>query len=66
MIGLQASFGHSGDRPLYLAFCPMARDNEGAYWLQETETVNNSYYGSEMLRCGEIKETLPPADIQME
>jgi Cu(I)/Ag(I) efflux system membrane fusion protein len=66
MIDLHTSFGHGGDTPLYLVFCPMARDNEGAYWLQDNETVSNSYYGSEMLRCGEIKKTFPPEGKETE
>jgi Cu(I)/Ag(I) efflux system membrane fusion protein len=38
----------------------MARDNQGAYWLQTVDTVYNSFYGEMMLRCGEIKEKLSP------
>jgi Cu(I)/Ag(I) efflux system membrane fusion protein len=36
----------------------MARDNAGAYWLQEENIVWNSFYGEAMLRCGEIKQEL--------
>lgn len=43
---------------LYLAYCPMAYDNTGAYWVQDDQTVNNPYFGSMMLRCGVIRETL--------
>jgi Cu(I)/Ag(I) efflux system membrane fusion protein len=55
---MQESFGHA-DRNYYLTFCPMARDNKGAYWLQTVDTVYNSFYGASMLRCGEIKTPLP-------
>jgi Cu(I)/Ag(I) efflux system membrane fusion protein len=40
------------------AFCPMAFDNKGAYWLQEDDTIANPYFGDAMLRCGEIKDVL--------
>lgn len=40
----------------YRAFCPMAFDDKGAYWLQDNDKlVNNPYFGHEMLRCGEFK-----------
>ena len=56
MIKLEESFGHSGDQTHYLTFCPMANDNKGAYWLQTHNTVDNSFYGASMLRCGSIKD----------
>ncbi len=58
IIELQKTFGHGSDMNYYLTFCPMARDNKGAYWLQTVDTVYNSFYGAMMLRCGEIKQTL--------
>lgn len=60
MIELHKQFGHAEARNYYLTFCPMARDGEGAYWLQTVDTVWNSFYGDQMLRCGEIKDTLEP------
>lgn len=60
MINLVDTFGHSGDSTLYLTFCPMAFNKQGAYWLQDVDTVYNSFYGSKMLRCGEIKQSYPP------
>jgi Cu(I)/Ag(I) efflux system membrane fusion protein len=56
MIDLQKTFGHTGNTEHYLAFCPMARNKAGAYWLQTEKTINNSYYGAKMLRCGSIKQ----------
>jgi Cu(I)/Ag(I) efflux system membrane fusion protein len=35
----------------------MARDGEGAYWLQESDDLLNPYFGSSMLYCGSVKET---------
>ncbi|MEQ8357884.1 MAG: efflux RND transporter periplasmic adaptor subunit [Cytophagales bacterium] len=34
-------------------FCPMANDGKGAYWLSENETIQNPYFGSQMIACGE-------------
>ena len=45
--------------PLYLQFCPMAQQGQGAYWLSRKVEVKNPYYGASMLTCGEVKETLP-------
>jgi len=57
-IELHDTFGHADGDSFYLTFCPMARDNAGAYWLQTQDTVWNSFYGEAMLRCGEIREEL--------
>jgi Cu(I)/Ag(I) efflux system membrane fusion protein len=35
----------------------MAFDNRGAEWLQTESEVDNVYFGKEMLRCGEFRET---------
>lgn len=43
---------------LYKIWCPMAFDNRGASWLQNSAEISNPYFGEVMLRCGEIKETL--------
>ncbi len=61
-IELHDTFGHAGDAPYYLTFCPMAREKAGAWWLQTADIVLNSFYGEKMLRCGEIKQPLPPGD----
>jgi Cu(I)/Ag(I) efflux system membrane fusion protein len=57
-IELHDTFGHAGDSSYYLTYCPMARNNAGAYWLQTVDTVWNSFYGEAMQRCGEIKQEL--------
>lgn len=43
---------------LYVQYCPMANDNDGGYWLAAEKTIRNPYYGSEMLNCGQVTETL--------
>ena len=42
----------------YYQFCPMAFDNKGAFWISRDEQIRNPYFGEQMLRCGETKETL--------
>lgn len=36
------------------AYCPMAFDNTGGYWLQKSGSLANPYYGAEMLTCGAV------------
>ncbi len=43
---------------LYRIHCPMAFDDEGADWFYDEEVVLNPYFGSMMLRCGEVREKL--------
>lgn len=43
---------------VYVAFCPMALNDQGAYWLSEFEDIKNPYFGDKMLRCGEVKKTI--------
>lgn len=42
----------------YYQYCPMAFDNKGAYWISREEEISNPYFGEQMLRCGETKESL--------
>lgn len=44
---------------VYVAFCPMAFDNKGAYWLTDSHQIKNPYFGEKMLKCGKIEETIP-------
>lgn len=44
----------SNDITLYRQYCPMKK----AYWLSNSATIANPYYGSDMLECGEVKETV--------
>ncbi|QDU82931.1 Cation efflux system protein CusB precursor [Planctomycetes bacterium Pla163] len=49
------AFGYArDDGSVGLFHCPMALDDVGANWLQRGETVTNPYFGSAMLRCGEL------------
>ena len=52
-------FGHRG-RTFHEFYCPMAFDNRGASWLQDSVEIANPYFGSKMLRCGSKKSEYPP------
>ncbi|MCD2259573.1 efflux RND transporter periplasmic adaptor subunit [Psychroserpens luteolus] len=43
---------------VYVEFCPMADNNNGAYWLSKEEKVLNPYFGKAMLKCGSVKEII--------
>ncbi len=47
-----------GGKEAYYEFCPMAFNNEGAYWLSDSEKIRNPYFGDKMLNCGIVKERL--------
>lgn len=66
MIEVARRFGPGGDRPLYVAYCPMAFENTGASWIQASSEIRNPYFGAVMLRCGEIKEVIGPGQGQDE
>ena len=57
-----ARFGNPLDEPVHLAFCPMARGNQGGHWLQVGETIDNAYYGAAMRSCGELLATAAPGE----
>ncbi len=46
------------ETPTYLQHCPMANDGKGADWLSKENIVKNPYYGSTMLSCGKVTETI--------
>jgi Cu(I)/Ag(I) efflux system membrane fusion protein len=43
---------------VFVEFCPMADNNNGAYWLSKEEKVINPYFGDAMLTCGEVKQVI--------
>jgi Cu(I)/Ag(I) efflux system membrane fusion protein len=45
---------------LSVASCPMARGGKGAKWVQRGAQIKNPYFGSEMLTCGSVDNTLKP------
>lgn len=46
------------DKTIYKQYCPMAFDNQGAFWLSSEEEIKNPYFGDKMLKCGKVQETL--------
>ena len=44
--------------PVYYQYCPMANNGKGANWLSKENAVKNPYYGSKMMTCGEVVETI--------
>lgn len=40
--------------PIYYTYCPMKK----AYWLSSSKTIKNPYFGSAMLTCGKVTETI--------
>lgn len=43
---------------LYLQFCPMAFDSEGATWISRERKVMNPYFGDDMLNCGLVRRSI--------
>jgi hypothetical protein len=46
------------DRTLYQQYCPMYNKGKGGSWLSESEDIKNPLFGSKMLTCGSVKETI--------
>jgi hypothetical protein len=46
------------ETPTYLQHCPMYNNGKGADWLSKEKAIKNPYYGSQMLTCGSVKETI--------
>lgn len=57
MVKSVQAFGNEGQK-LYVDYCPMANDNLGAYWLSQTEIIQNPYMGRKMPNCGEVKKEI--------
>ncbi len=43
---------------VYLQYCPMANDGDGAYWISGNSEIRNPYFGDSMLECGEVKRKI--------
>ncbi len=59
-------FGGQLPSSIVRAHCPMAFNNRGADWLQSGSDVENPYFGSAMLRCGEIMPMVPAAEAKVQ
>jgi Cu(I)/Ag(I) efflux system membrane fusion protein len=58
VIEATARLGAVTDGHIFRFHCPMAFDGRGADWLSDTTAVRNPYYGSAMLTCGSLTDTL--------
>lgn len=54
MISFIKAYGLDKGERVYVQYCPMKK----AQWLSDKQVIENPYYGSEMLSCGKITETL--------
>jgi hypothetical protein len=46
------------DRTLYQQYCPMYNKGNGGSWLSDSKEIKNPLFGSKMLNCGSVKETI--------
>lgn len=46
------------NQKVFNQFCPMADNNNGAYWLSLEEEVRNPYFGSAMHSCGNVAQVI--------
>ncbi|MEJ5050992.1 DUF3347 domain-containing protein [Chryseobacterium culicis] len=46
------------DETVYYQHCPMFNNGKGANWLSKEEAIKNPFYGSKMLTCGSVQETI--------
>lgn len=46
------------DPQLYIQKCPMANNNQGAFWLSTTKEIRNPYYGEQMMTCGSVIDSV--------
>jgi Cu(I)/Ag(I) efflux system membrane fusion protein len=51
-------YGGGIDQAVYQVQCPMAFNNQGAFWLQDNKDTLNPYFGKAMLRCGGVIDTI--------
>lgn len=57
LISAGKAFGIHNEQ-LYIQYCPMANGKKGAYWLSTQTAIRNPYFGDQMLKCGEVKDSI--------
>jgi hypothetical protein len=45
-------------KKIYYDHCPMAFNNKGANWLNESAAIQNPYMGTKMPECGSVKQVI--------
>lgn len=63
IINTAQAFGITSEK-LYIQYCPMADNNNGAYWLSKQDKIRNPYFGEKMLTCGEVKDSIKERKVQ--
>jgi len=58
LINAVKTFGTLSQQPIYIQYCPMANNDQGANWISLTENIINPYFGDVMLTCGYTEETI--------
>ncbi|MBN1290243.1 MAG: DUF3347 domain-containing protein [Candidatus Latescibacteria bacterium] len=58
LIRVAKTYGTTGNLNMYRFHCPMAFDSKGADWLQGKSDLENPWFGSMMLKCGTLEETI--------
>ncbi len=43
---------------IYHDFCPMAFNDQGAYWLSNSAGIRNPYIPKKMISCGEVRDSI--------
>lgn len=46
------------DPQVFIQKCPMANNNQGAFWLSTTKEIRNPYYGEQMMTCGSVIDSV--------
>ena len=57
MVMLIKTFGGI-DQPVFVDYCPMANNDQGAEWLSTEKEIKNPYFGASMFKCGEVKQEI--------
>lgn len=57
LVSLVKGFTEPG-KTIYVQHCPMANNNEGAFWLSTDKEIRNPYYGNAMLTCGSVTDSI--------
>ncbi|GBF21601.1 cation efflux system protein CusB precursor [Arenibacter sp. NBRC 103722] len=46
------------DPQVFVQKCPMANNNQGAFWISNQKEIRNPYYGDAMLTCGSVIDSI--------
>lgn len=57
MWSLTRTVKYTGQK-VYWQYCPMAFNDKGAYWMSNERQIRNPYFGSKMLTCGSVEDSL--------